>query len=82
MLVLVTGCNSSALSRSFIFALEASPVKVIELVHSLRYLWRSQRAQPSTTGKKIWLSMHPGNLVLRKSSVGTYVRPPLLVNRG
>ena len=34
-------------------------------------------------GKKHWLSMHPRNLVLRKSPVRrTYVRPPLHVSRG
>ena len=34
-------------------------------------LGRAKRAQRSTMGKKIWLSMHPRNFVLRKSSVRT-----------
>ena len=46
-------------------------------------LSRARSAQRSTMGKEIWLSVHPRNfnLVLRKSSVRLYVRPPLYVSR-
>ena len=43
----------------------------------------AKRPQGSTMGQKIWLSLRPKKImVLKKSSMRTYIRPPIYVSRG